>query len=135
MMNAIAPAVLTAETPGVFKFMAIPWYYQMIMGSFLFAITFMATDPVSSADTPTGKWIYGFLIAFIGLIIRVMNPAYPEGWMLSILLMNTFAPLIDHYIYEANMNRRAKRTAAMAEQRSQLITKRGEIDVLAPENA
>ena len=89
------------------------------------AITFMATDPVTSSDTPTGKWIYGFLIAFIGLIIRVMNPAYPEGWMLSILLINTFAPLIDHYVYEANMNRRAKRSAAMAEQRSQLISKRG----------
>ena len=128
MMNAIAPPMdaLTADTPGVFKFMAIPWYYQMIMGSFLFAITFMATDPVSSADTPTGKWIYGFLIAFIGLIIRVMNPAYPEGWMLSILLMNTFAPLIDHYVYEANMKRRAKRTSLMAEQRSQLITMRNE---------
>ena len=128
MMNAIAPPVdaLTADTPGVFKFMAIPWYYQMIMGSFLFAITFMATDPVSSADTPTGKWIYGFLIAFIGLIIRVMNPAYPEGWMLSILLMNTFAPLIDHYVYEANMKRRAKRTTLMAEQRNELITMRSE---------
>jgi Na+-transporting NADH:ubiquinone oxidoreductase subunit B len=134
LMNAIAPGELTADTPGVFKFMAIPWYYQMIMGSFLFAITFMATDPVTSADTPTGKWIYGFLIAFIGLIIRVMNPAYPEGWMLSILLINTFAPLIDHYVYEANMNRRVKRTSVMAEQRSQLITKRGEINVLTPEN-
>ena len=100
------------------------------MGSFLFAITFMATDPVSSADTPTGKWIYGFLIAFLGLIIRVMNPAYPEGWMLSILLMNTFAPLIDHYVYQANMNRRAKRTSEMAKQRDELLTKRGEIQIL-----
>lgn len=131
LMNAISPAAsdVVAETPGIFKFMAIPWYYQMIMGSFLFAITFMATDPVSSADTPTGKWIYGFLIAFIGLIIRVMNPAYPEGWMLSILLLNTFAPLIDHYVYKANMNRRAKRTSVMAEQRNELITRRGNIEV------
>jgi len=137
MMNAIAPPMdaLTDATPGVFKFMAIPWYYQMIMGSFLFAITFMATDPVSSADTPTGKWIYGFLIAFIGLIIRVMNPAYPEGWMLSILLLNTFAPLIDHYVYQANMNRRAKRTAAMAEQRGELITRRGDVDVFDEDSA
>ena len=109
--------------------MAIHPLRQMAMGSFLFAITFMATDPVSSADTPAGKWIYGFLIAFIGLIIRVMNPAYPEGWMLSILLMNTFAPLIDHYVYEANMNRRAKRTHAMAEQRHELITKRGDMEI------
>jgi len=130
LLNGIAPAELTDDTPGVFKFMAIPWYYQMIMGSFLFAITFMATDPVSSADTPTGKWIYGFLIAFKGLIIRVMNPAYPEGWMLSILFMNTFAPLIDHYVYQANMNRRAKRTSAMAKQRDELITKRGDIQIL-----
>ncbi|NJC27273.1 NADH:ubiquinone reductase (Na(+)-transporting) subunit B [Neolewinella antarctica] len=129
MMNAIAPAELTAETPGIFKFMAIHPLRQMAMGSFLFAITFMATDPVSSADTPMGKWIYGFLIAFIGLIIRVMNPAYPEGWMLSILLMNTFAPLIDHYVYEANMKRRAKRTHAMAKQRDEIITKRGEMEV------
>ncbi|MEM9929160.1 MAG: NADH:ubiquinone reductase (Na(+)-transporting) subunit B [Bacteroidota bacterium] len=135
LMNAISPSELTEDTPGIFKFMAIPWYYQMIMGSFLFAITFMATDPVSSADTPTGKWIYGFLIAFIGLIIRVMNPAYPEGWMLSILLMNTFAPLIDHYVYQANINRRAKRSAAMAKQRAQLITQGGDVKVLAPENA
>lgn len=130
MMNAIAPSELTADTPGIFKFMAIHPLRQMAMGSFLFAITFMATDPVSSADTPVGKWIYGFLIAFIGLIIRVLNPAYPEGWMLSILLMNTFAPLIDHYVYQANMNRRAKRTAAMAEQRKELITKRGDMDIL-----
>ncbi|MEM1357082.1 MAG: NADH:ubiquinone reductase (Na(+)-transporting) subunit B [Bacteroidota bacterium] len=136
LMNAISPAEITENTPGIFKFMAIPWYYQMIMGSFLFAITFMATDPVSSADTPMGKWIYGFLIAFIGLIIRVMNPAYPEGWMLSILLMNTFAPLIDHYVYQANINRRAKRTAEMAKQRGELITKRvNDPEVLTPENA
>ncbi len=135
MLNAIAPAELTPETPGIFKFMAIHPLRQMIMGSFLFAITFMATDPVSSADTPTGKWIYGFLIAFIGLIIRVLNPAYPEGWMLSILLLNTFAPLIDHYVYQANMTRRSKRTARMAIQRDELITKRGDVEILTPQNA
>ena len=131
MMNAIAPPTeaLTEDTPGIFKFMAIHPLRQMMMGSFLFAITFMATDPVSSADTPVGKWIYGFLIAFIGLIIRVMNPAYPEGWMLSILLMNTFAPLIDHYVYQANIKRRVKRTHKMAEQRNELITRRGELEI------
>lgn len=136
MMNAIAPPadLITDDTPGIFKFMAIHPLRQMAMGSFLFAITFMATDPVSSADTPTGKWIYGFLIAFIGLIIRVMNPAYPEGWMLSILLMNTFAPLIDHYVYQANMKRRAKRTHAMAEQRDELITRRGEMQIFNEES-
>ncbi|WP_116128127.1 NADH:ubiquinone reductase (Na(+)-transporting) subunit B [Lewinella sp. IMCC34183] len=136
MLNAIAPAELTADTPGIFKFMAIHPLRQMIMGSFLFAITFMATDPVSSADTPTGKWIYGFLIAFIGLIIRVLNPAYPEGWMLSILLLNTFAPLIDHYVYQANIRRRAKRVASMAKTRDELITKRqGDVEVFTPQNA
>jgi Na+-transporting NADH:ubiquinone oxidoreductase subunit B len=134
MMNAIAPAELTADTPGIFKFMAIHPLRQMIMGSFLFAIVFMATDPVSSADTPTGKWIYGFLIAFIGLIIRVLNPAYPEGWMLSILLLNTFAPLIDHYVLAANIKRRAKRTASMAKTRDELITRRGDVEVFTPEN-
>ncbi len=135
MLNAIAPSVLTDDTPGIFKFMAIHPLRQMIMGSFLFAITFMATDPVSSADTPTGKWIYGFLIAFIGLIIRVLNPAYPEGWLLSILLLNTFAPLIDHYVYQANIKRRAKRTAKMAIERHELITKRGDIEILTPQTA
>ena len=135
LLNAIAPSELTADTPGIFKFMAIHPLRQMIMGSFLFAIVFMATDPVSSADTPTGKWIYGFLVAFIGLIIRVLNPAYPEGWMLSILLMNTFAPLIDHYVYQANIKRRAKRTASMAKTRDELITKRGDVEVFTPENA
>ena len=129
MMNAIAPETITDDTPGIYRFMAIHPLRQMAMGSFLFAITFMATDPVSSADTPVGKWIYGFLIAFIGLIIRVMNPAYPEGWMLSILLMNTFAPLIDHYVYEANMKRRVKRTHAMAQQRDELITRRGDMHI------
>ena len=134
MMNAISPEVITDDTPGIFKFMAIHPLRQMAMGSFLFAITFMATDPVSSADTPVGKWIYGFLVAFIGLIIRVMNPAYPEGWMLSILLMNTFAPLIDHYVYEANMKRRAKRTHAMAKQRDELITRRGDMEIFDEES-
>ncbi|MBB4078867.1 Na+-transporting NADH:ubiquinone oxidoreductase subunit B [Lewinella aquimaris] len=136
MLNAIAPAELTEDTPGIFKFMAIHPLRQMIMGSFLFAITFMATDPVSSADTPTGKWIYGFLIAFIGLIIRVLNPAYPEGWMLSILLLNTFAPLIDHYVYQANIKRRAKRTSEMAKTRDELITKRNDdVEIFTPQNA
>ena len=134
MMNAIAPEVITDDTPGIFRFMAIHPLRQMAMGSFLFAITFMATDPVSSADTPVGKWIYGFLIAFIGLIIRVMNPAYPEGWMLSILLLNTFAPLIDHYVYEANIKRRVKRTHAMAKQRDELITRRGDMEIFDEES-
>lgn len=94
---------------GATPFMEVPWYYQFYMGSFFFAMAFMATDPVTAAGTNTGKWIYGFGIGFIGMIVRVMNPAYPEGWMLSILFLNTFAPLIDHYILESNISKRLKR--------------------------
>ena len=77
-----------------------------IMGSFLFAMAFMATDPVTAASTAKGKFIYGFMIGVIGLIIRVANPAYPEGWMLAILFMNVFASLIDYYIIQGNIKRR-----------------------------
>ncbi len=94
-----------AATP----WMEVAWYYHFIMGSLLFAAVYMATDPVTASSTNTGKWIYGFLIGAIGLFIRVANPAYPEGWMLSILLMNAFAPLIDFYVVDGNMNRRKKR--------------------------
>ncbi len=97
---------------GATPFMTVPWYYQFYMGSFFFAMAFMATDPVTAASTNRGKWIYGFFIGFIGMIIRVLNPAYPEGWMLSILLLNVFAPLIDHYVLEGNMSRRMKRAKA-----------------------
>lgn len=84
---------------------------QIMMGSFMFGIVFMATDPVTAAQTNRGKWIYGFLIGMFAIMIRVFNPAYPEGTMLSILLMNTFAPLIDHYVVEANIKRRLKRAS------------------------
>jgi Na+-transporting NADH:ubiquinone oxidoreductase subunit B len=97
---------------GATPFMEVPWYYQFYMGSFFFAMAFMATDPVTASSTNVGKWIYGFLIGFVGMIIRVLNPAYPEGWMLAILFMNVFAPLIDHYVLEANMKRRLKRASA-----------------------
>lgn len=91
------------------SFLAVPWWGHFYMGSFFFAMAFMATDPVTAASTPTGKLIYGFLIGFIGMIIRVLNPAYPEGWMLAILFLNVFAPLIDHYVLEANMKKRLSR--------------------------
>ena len=94
---------------GATPFMDVPWYYQMFMGSFLFAMAFMATDPVTASSTNIGKWIYGFLIGMIGMIVRVLNPAYPEGWMLAILFVNTFAPLIDHYVLQANISKRLKR--------------------------
>jgi Na+-transporting NADH:ubiquinone oxidoreductase subunit B len=94
--------------------MKIPWYYHFYMGSFWFAMAFMATDPVTATGTNVGKWIYGFSIGALGIIIRVMNPAYPEGWMLAILFMNVFAPLIDHYVLQANIKRRMKRAKALA---------------------
>lgn len=94
---------------GATPFMEVPWYYHLYMGSFFFAMAFMATDPVTAASTNRGKWIYGFSIGAIGLIIRVMNPAYPEGWMLAILFMNVFAPLIDHYVLQANIKKRLSR--------------------------
>ena len=100
---------LTLNAWGATPFMEVPWYYQFFMGSFFFAMAFMATYPVTAASTNTGKWWYGFLIGFIGMIIRVLNPAYPEGWMLAILFMNTFAPLIDHYVLQSNISKRLKR--------------------------
>jgi len=82
---------------------------HLVYGGFAFGAVFMATDPVSAAQTNTGKYIYGFLIGIFTILIRVINPAYPEGMMLSILLMNTFAPLIDYYVVEANIRKRTKR--------------------------
>lgn len=114
LINMMAPDTITENTQGIFKFMAIPWTYHFFMGSFFFAVVFMATDPVTAASTPMGKIIYGFFIGFVGLIIRILNPAYPEGWMLAILFMNVFAPLIDYYVLEANVKRRAKRQAQIA---------------------
>ncbi|MEM7550025.1 MAG: NADH:ubiquinone reductase (Na(+)-transporting) subunit B [Bacteroidota bacterium] len=90
-------------------YMAMPAYYHIIIGGFAFGTVFMATDPVSAAHTERGKWIYGFLVGAITVIIRVFNPAYPEGIMMAILLMNVFAPLIDHYVIEGNKKRRLKR--------------------------
>ncbi len=86
-----------------------PWYNHLVFGGFAFGAVFMATDPVTSSRTETGKWIYGFLIGALAIIIRVLNPGYAEGMMLAILLMNIFAPLIDYYVVEANIKRRLKR--------------------------
>ncbi len=93
---------------GATPLMTIPWYYQFYLGGALLAIIFMATDPVTAASTFKGKWIYGFLIGVLGMLIRVINPAYPEGWMLAILFMNSFAPLIDHYIISNHIKKRLK---------------------------
>ena len=87
----------------------LPGYYQLVMGGFLFGTVFMATDPVTSAQTEGGKWIYGFLVGALAVTVRIWNPGYPEGMMLAILLMNTFAPLIDHYVISFSIKRRAKK--------------------------
>ena len=87
----------------------LPWYNHLVLGGFAFGAIFMATDPVTAARTETGKWIYGFLIGVIAIVVRVLNPGYPEGMMLAILLMNIFACLIDYYVVQANIKRRLKR--------------------------
>jgi len=104
----------SASSPEIQGYMSIPFWQHLIIGSWAFATVFMATDPVSGAQTDRGKMWYGFLIGFFGIMIRVFNPAYPEGMMLAILLMNVFAPLIDHYVIEANVRRRLKRVQPIA---------------------
>ncbi len=94
---------------GANSLMSFEWYNHLLVGGFAFGIVFMATDPVSAAQTTKGKWIYGFLVGVFCILIRVFNPAYPEGVMLAILLMNVFAPLIDHYVIESNISMRRKR--------------------------
>lgn len=94
--------------------MQFEWWQHMIVGGFAFGVVFMATDPVTAAQTNKGKWIYGFLIGFLAIMIRVFNPAYPEGIMLAILFMNVMAPLIDHYVVEGNIKKRLKRLKVKA---------------------
>jgi Na+-transporting NADH:ubiquinone oxidoreductase subunit B len=90
---------------------AIPFYWHLVLGGFAFGTVFMATDPVSAAVTDTGRWIYGVVIGVMIVIIRVINPAFPEGVMLAILFSNMFAPLIDYFVVQANIKRRIKRHA------------------------
>ena len=91
--------------------LSIPPHYHLVMGSFAFGLTFMATEPVTGSHTDTGRLIYGFLIGVLTVIIRSINPAYPEGVMLAILLMNAFASLIDYFVIKVNINRRLRRYA------------------------
>lgn len=97
---------------GLNAYMTIPAIHQVVMGGFMFGMVFMATDPVSAAQTERGKWIYGFFGGFLSIMIRVFNPAYPEGVMMAILFMNVMAPLIDHYVIQANIGKREKRALA-----------------------
>jgi Na+-transporting NADH:ubiquinone oxidoreductase subunit B len=90
-------------------YLALPWFQHILLGGFAFGAVFMATDPATAAQTEKGKWIYGFLIGFIAILVRVLNPAFPEGVMMAILFMNVFAPLIDHYIVKANIKKTIKK--------------------------
>ncbi len=90
-------------------YLQVPWYHQLVLGGFMFGVVFMATDPVTAAQTDKGKLIYGFLIGLMAILIRVVNPAYPEGIMMAILFMNVMAPTIDHYVVQGNINKRLKR--------------------------
>ena len=112
IVSGFAGAYLMAavmQLLAVNEFMAMPAHYHLVMGGVAFGIVFMATDPVSASQTESGKWIYGLLIGVLTIIIRVTNPAYPEGIMLAVLFMNVFAPLIDYYVVKANKKRRLQR--------------------------
>lgn len=112
MLGSVIGAALTGwlfNLWGANELMSFNWFNHLIVGGFAFGVVFMATDPVSAAQTTKGKWIYGFLVGLFCILIRVFNPAYPEGVMLAILLMNIFAPTIDHYVIEANINKRLNR--------------------------
>ncbi len=109
ILNAFAGSA--ALSPEVATYFSMPFWQHLIIGGFAFGAIFMATDPVSAAQTEKGKWIYGFLIGILAILIRVINPAFPEGMMLAILLMNTFAPLVDHYVVQGNIKKRLKRAS------------------------
>ena len=109
IVSSVAGALFVGWLGNFFGATDVPAYYQLLMGGFAFGTVFMATDPVTSAQTECGKWIYGFLIGALCVTVRLFNPGYAEGMMLAILLMNTFAPLIDHYVTDAAISRRAKK--------------------------
>ena len=109
IFNGVVSAEWIGESSKFYGLMNIPFWQHLIIGSILFGAVYMATDPVTASQTNKGKWIYGFLIGFISIMIRVFNPAYPEGVFLAILLMNVFAPTIDHYVVQGNVKRRMKR--------------------------
>jgi|TARA_B110000003_G_scaffold271790_1_gene306528 Na+-transporting NADH:ubiquinone oxidoreductase subunit B len=109
IFNGVVNAGWVTESSKFFGLMNVDFWQHLFIGSILFGAVYMATDPVTASQTNKGKWIYGFLIGFISIMIRVFNPAYPEGVFLAILLMNVFAPTIDHYVLEGNIKKRAKR--------------------------
>ena len=109
IFNGVVETGLITESSKFYGLMSVPYWEHLLIGSILFGAVFMATDPVTAAQTNKGKWIYGFLIGFISIMIRVFNPAYPEGVFLAILLMNVFAPTIDHFVIQSNVKMRKNR--------------------------
>ena len=103
------PTVIFGDAGSSNPMMSMPWHWHVVVGGFAFGAVFMATDPVSATQTDAGKWVFGLLIGFITWVIRVINPAFPEGIMLAILFANVFAPVIDHFVIQANVKRRLKR--------------------------
>lgn len=114
IFNQITAAGIIGSGSKFYPLMNTPFWEHLLLGGFAFGTVFMATDPVTASQTNKGKWIYGFLIGFISILIRVFNPAYPEGVMLAILLMNVFAPTIDHYVVQGNVSKRKKRLKVKA---------------------
>ncbi|MFK5879060.1 MAG: NADH:ubiquinone reductase (Na(+)-transporting) subunit B [Flavobacteriaceae bacterium] len=112
IFNQVVAMGWIAESSKFYTLMNTEFWHHLLLGGFAFGAIYMATDPVTASQTTKGKWIYGFLIGFISIMIRVFNPAYPEGVMLAILLMNVFAPTIDHYVVQGNVKRRMKRLKA-----------------------
>ena len=109
IFNGVIAQGWIVESSKFYSLMSTPFWHHLLIGGFAFGAVYMATDPVTASQTNKGKWIYGFLIGFLSIMIRVFNPAYPEGVMLAILLMNVFAPTIDHYIVQGNATKRRKR--------------------------
>ncbi len=112
IFNGVVDAGWIKDGNSFYGLMSETFWHHLIIGGLAFGIVYMATDPVTASQTNKGKWIYGFLIGFISVLIRVFNPAYPEGVMLAILLMNVFAPTIDHYVVQGNIKKRMKRLKA-----------------------
>lgn len=113
-LMSMATLFFVLQGPDKMAYFSLPPYWHLLLGGFAFGAVFMVTDPVSCSATPLGHWIYGTLIGVLTVLIRVFNPAYPEGMMLAILFMNAFAPLIDYFVVEANARKRIKRSAVAA---------------------
>jgi Na+-transporting NADH:ubiquinone oxidoreductase subunit B len=109
IFNQVVAADIITSSSKFYGLMSTAWWEHLMIGGLAFGAVYMATDPVTASQTNKGKWIYGFLIGFISIMIRVFNPAYPEGVFLAILLMNVFAPTIDHYVVQGNVKRRLNR--------------------------